>query len=172
VNASLRTFAVVFSTVLAGCGFHLRGSGTAQTLHESLNELRVSVDGSRAAHDPLLTSVQNALRTQAGVTVVEATDAPQLLLGPESVTSQVLSVGSNTRVSEYLLKYELSFRLLDGEGKELMASQTVRLERDYRYDPLNVLAKEREEEELKKELRRQAVQNLLRRLSRYKPAIP
>jgi hypothetical protein len=69
-------------------------------------------------------------------------------------------------VSEYLLKYELSFRLTDAAGQELAALQTIRLQRDYRFDPLNVLAKEREEQELKRDLQRDGVQQILRRLAR------
>jgi LPS-assembly lipoprotein len=38
--------------------------------------------------------------------------------------------------------------------------------RDYTFDPQNVLAKEREEAELKTAMRRDAVQQILRRLSR------
>jgi LPS-assembly lipoprotein len=143
----------------------LRGHVKAQ-LPPELQVLRVTVAGSQAAYDPLLLAMQNALRTQAGATVPDSGEVPLLTLSGERFDSQVLSVGATGRVSEYLLKYELSFRLTDAAGQELAALQTIRLQRDYRFDPLNVLAKEREEQELKRDLQRDGVQQILRRLAR------
>jgi len=45
----------------------------------------------------------------------------------------------------------------------------LRLQRDYRFNPLNVLAKEQEEANLKRELRRDALSQIVRRLARLKP---
>lgn len=161
------------SLLLLSCGFQLRGHTKAQ-LPPELQVLRVTVAGSQAAYDPLLLAMQNALRTQAGATVQDGGEVPLLTLSGERFDSQVLSVGSTGRVSEYLLKYELSFRLTDAAGQELAPLQTIRLQRDYRFDPLNVLAKEREEQELRRDLQRDGVQQILRRLARisFKPHAP
>ena len=70
------------------------------------------------------------------------------------------------KVDEYLLKYEVSFRLVDKRDKMLSPPQTIRLQRDHPFDRLNVLAKEREEQELRRVMQRDAVQQILRRLSR------
>jgi LPS-assembly lipoprotein len=153
------------SLPLAGCGFHLRGSASA-SLPESLWRLRVLVQDSKLANDPLLVAVKNALQTDPKIVITEDLDAPTLALFGERTDSQVLSVGSTGRVSGYMLKYEVSFRLADPKGRELLASQTVRLIRDYTFDPLNVLAKELEEQDLKRTMQRDAVQQILRRLWR------
>jgi LPS-assembly lipoprotein len=55
------------------------------------------------------------------------------------------------------------------DGKALAESQTIRVQRDHAFDRLNVLAKEREEQELRREMQRDAVQQILRRLSRITP---
>jgi len=151
--------------LLSGCGFHLRGAGSA-TLPESLWRLRVVVQDSKLANDPLLVAVKGALQTDPNVVIAEELDVPTLALFGEGTDSQVLSVGSSGRVSGYRLKYEVSFRLADAKGREWLAPQSVRLIRDYTFDPLNVLAKEQEEQELKRTMQRDAVQQILRRLSR------
>jgi LPS-assembly lipoprotein len=156
---------VACGVLLSSCGFHLRGQGSYM-LPESLSTLRVQVQGSRAAHDPLLSEMQNVLRSQTRAAVVESDDVPVLLLSGEKIDSQVLSVGSTGKVAEYLLKYEVTFQVLNAKRQPLTDPQTVRLARDYRYDPLNVLSKEREEEELRGRLRRDAAQQVLRRLSK------
>jgi LPS-assembly lipoprotein len=153
------------SLALMSCGFHLRGTQAA-AWPASIPEVRVVVADSRAAYDPLKLEMQSALRTQARVTVSEGGELPQLVLHGERMDQQVLSVGTTGRVSEYLVRYEVSFRFLGSDGKEIVSDQTVRLLRDYTFDPQNVLAKEREEAELKTAMRRDAVQQILRRLSR------
>ena len=150
---------------LSGCGFQLRGTGQT-ALPESLSVMRVVVENSRAANDPLLVAMKNALRTQGRVKIEDAPDVPVLVLSNERFQSETLSVRSTGKVSEYLLKYELSFRLTNIEGGDDTALQTIRLRRDYTFDPLNVLAKEKEEQALKNQMRRDAVQQVLRRLSR------
>lgn len=153
---------------IAGCGFQLRGLGTAQ-LPPSLSTLRVVVQGSQAANDPLRLTMEDALRVQAGATITQAGDAPVLTLTHEIIDSQVLTVDASGKAGEYLLRYEIGFSLSDINGP-LLPPQTLRLQRDYRFNPLNVLAKEQEEENIKRELRRDAFSQIIRRLARFTPS--
>jgi LPS-assembly lipoprotein len=162
-------FILHFALLLSSCGFHLRGSA-ATALPEPLARLRVSVADSRLVNDALLVAMKNALEAEAGVVVTDAADAPLLTLFGERTDTQVLSVSTSGRASGYLLKYEVSYRLADSKGAELLAPQSVRLLRDYTFDPINVLAKEQEEAELKRVMQRDAIQQILRRLSRYQSA--
>jgi LPS-assembly lipoprotein len=150
------------------CGFHLRGTGKVE-FPPILSALRVTVENNKQQNDPLLVAMKNALRAQTNVEIVDSSDAPLLVLYGESSDSQVLSVSSTGKADEYLLKYEVSFKLTDKESKALSVSQTVRVQRDHAFDRLNVLAKEREEQELRREMQRDAVQQILRRLSRITP---
>ena len=156
------------AVLIAGCGFQLRGLGTAQ-LPPSLSTLRVVVQDSLAANDPLRLTMEDALRVQAGATITQAGDAPVLTLTRETVDSQVLTVDASGKVSTYLVRYELSFNVVDAGGEVLLLPQTLRLQRDYRFNPLDVLAKEQEEETLKRELRRDALSQVVRRLARLTP---
>ena len=143
----------------------MRGTGKVE-FPSMLSTLRVMIESSQQQNDPLLVAMKNALRTQTDVQLEDTGDAPLLALFGERSESQVLSVSSTGKADEYLLKYEVSFRLTGKDGKALAESQTVRVQRDHAFDRLNVLAKEREEQELRREMQRDAVQQILRRLSR------
>jgi len=150
---------ISFATV--SCGFHLRGSGGA-LLPPSLATLRVVMSGP-SANQPLDVAVREAI-TQAGAKLVEGGDAPTLLLYDERIDSQVAAVRTATgKASEYTLRYTVSFRL---DGTQPVAAQTIRLQRDYSFDPNNVIAKEQEERDLQRDLRRDAAQQIVRRLAR------
>jgi len=154
--------------VLSSCGFHLRGTGKVE-MSPVFSTLRIMVEGNQQQNDPLLVAMKNALRTQTDVQIEDTGDAPLLVLYGERSDSQVLSVSSIGKADEYLLKYEVSFRLTGKDGKEVAESQTIRVQRDHAFDRLNVLSKEREEQELRREMQRDAVQQILRRLSRITP---
>lgn len=150
---------------LASCGFHLRGTGKVE-MPPVLSVMQVRMEGDLLGNHPLLEAVKNALRTQTDIQIQESGDAPRLMLYREQSDSRVLSLTSTGKVDEYLLKYEVSFRLVDVADKPLSEPQTVRVQRDHQFDRLNVLAKEREEQELRREMQRDAAQQILRRLSR------
>jgi len=136
---------------------------------DAFQRLRVVVQDSKLANDPLLVVVKSALQNDPKVVITDDKDSPALILSGEGSETQVLSVASTGRVSGYMVKYQLSFRVVDAKGREMIPSQTVRLMRDYTFDPINVLAKEQEERELKRTMQRDAIQQMLRRLSRYAP---
>lgn len=153
---------------MTGCGFHLRGQGTA-AFPAALSSLRVEIAGSRQENDPLLVAVRDALRTQAKVDVRDQGELPVLLLQNERSETEALSLSTTGKALENLLKYEVSFQLLDAVGGETFPPQTIRLRRDYIFDPLNVIAKQKEEEELLRQMRRDAAQQIVRRLARVLP---
>lgn len=154
--------------LLSACGFHLRGTGNVE-LSPALAKMRIVVEGSQLQNEPLLVAMKSALRTQTNIQVEDSGEAPLLLLYGERSDSQLLSVTSIGKAEAYLLKYEVSFRLIDKENNPLSEPQTVRIQRDLVYDRLNILSKEREELELRREMQRDAVQQILRRLSRINP---
>jgi LPS-assembly lipoprotein len=109
--------------------------------------------------------MRNALQSQAGAQVVDTPGVPTLTLLDESADSQVLAIDSTGKASHYLLNYKLTFALADATGRELLSAQSVKLQREYSFDKLSVLATEKENEFLRREMRRDAVQQVLRRLA-------
>ncbi|HEX9625704.1 MAG TPA: LPS assembly lipoprotein LptE [Acidiferrobacterales bacterium] len=132
--------------------------------------MRVAAAG--GAYAPLAIEMRHVLSAQAGVRIVDAVDAgvPTLTLSEEHVESQVLAIDVTGKVSDYLLNYRVQYSLADGQGRELISVESVKLQREYTFDKLSVLAKEKEEEFLRREMQRDAVQQILRRLASLPPA--
>lgn len=160
-------FTIHFSLFLSGCGFHLRGA-VPEEIPPVLREMRVVAPGSQLAYDPLKLEVQDVLRNQPGITLVEKGEVPTLVLMRERFDRQVLTVSSAGKARGFLLRYEVSFQLHDAEGGEITALQTLRLQRDYFYDPNIAFAQDRVEQELRESMRRDAAQQILRRLVKLK----
>lgn len=166
-HALFSTFFILhFSLALSACGFQLRGSAVSGFPPE-LSTLRVEMPGRLVGNqDPLRVAVETALRQQAGVTLATTGQVPVLVLDPEQFTTGAISVTTAGRASEYQITLVVSFQLRNAAGAVLLPPQTVRLQREYVYDPLNVVAKEREEQDLKEVMRRDVASQIVRRLAR------
>lgn len=156
------------SAMLAGCGFHLRGQGKAGLAPE-LSVLRVRLDGENVSATELRREVARALNTQSDVRIAAETEStiPVLTLYDEQSNSRVLSYDEDRNVSEFLLRYRVDFDVRSPAGEKLVKRQTIILQRDYTFDRLNVLAKEKEEQELREQMRQEAVQQMIRRLAAW-----
>jgi LPS-assembly lipoprotein len=149
---------------LSACGFHLRGAASV-TLPPELAVMRVTMGG--GAYPPLLVEVRNALLALGAVRLTDdvAAGVPVLHLHNETQGRQVLAIDSSGRVSAYLLDYRVDFSLEGPDGKPLLKRQPVKLQREYNFDRLAVLATEKQGEFLQNEMRRDAAQQILRRLA-------
>lgn len=150
---------------LAACGFHLR---VAITLPPQMERTQlVGIDSRGALAEEITAALENA-----GARVVAGDATAQLHISGEREARRLLSVGSTGRASEYELTYQFSFELrapaVDASGKAvtavLLPVQTVSLNRDYAFDPDNVLGKGEEEALLLREMRAFAVRQMLLRL--------
>lgn len=160
-----RTFLVMaLAMLLTACGFHLRGASSIKMPPE-LAVMRVTMGG--ASYPPLLVEVRNTLLALGDVRLTDDVSAsvPVLHLHNEINLSEVLAIDSSGRVSAYLLNYRVDFSLDGADGKPLLARQPVRLQREYSFDRLAVLATEKQSEFLQTEMRREAAQQILRRLA-------
>ncbi len=154
-----RTWLLVLILALAGCGFHLRGE---VKLPANISTVRIEAPN-RLLQDEL------SIYLKAGgahvTTRAEPADATLALSG-EDFQRRVLSVDPNTgKAREYELAYTVSVSMTRADGSVLLAPQQVRLVRDYVYDQDAVLGKSREEDVLRDEMRRDAVQQVLRRMA-------
>jgi LPS-assembly lipoprotein len=156
---------VTCCVLLVSCGFQLRGASSV-TLPPELQLMRVTMGG--AGFPPLLVEMRNALLALGNVRLTEDVSAgvPVLQLHAESNQSQVLAIDSNGRISAYLLNYRVDFSLAGADGKPLLDRQPVKMQREFSFDRLNVIATEKQSEFLQNEMRRDATQQILRRLAR------
>lgn len=154
----------VFAAILAGCGFHLRETGHA-ALAPELAVLRIA-----GAQRTVLDEMRDALVIEAGVRITEEAPYPLLTLSSETIQSEVLAITAAGTQSDFLLNYRLSYDLRAADGSVLIPSRTIRLQREYTFDKLNVLASERHDEFLRAAMRRDAVHQILRALSSVSPS--
>jgi LPS-assembly lipoprotein len=153
----------VLAQFLGGCGFHLRGASSV-ALPPELATLRVTMGG---GYPPLLLEVRSALQTQGRVRLTEDVSAsvPVLQLLSETSATELLAIDSSGRPIAYLLNYRVDYSLDGADGKPLLPKQSVKLQREYSFDRLNVIASEKQSDFLQTEMRRDAVQQILRQLA-------
>jgi len=72
-------------------------------------------------------------------------------------------------VSEFQLRYRVQFRLTDQKNHEHIPLSEIILKRDYSFNDEQALSKEAEEALLYRDMRNDAVQQLVRRLQATKP---
>ncbi len=140
---------------LAGCGFALRGTVELP----GLETVRVTGAGATMREELAV------FLREGGVQVAEGTADAELALTDEQMERRVLSIDPNTgKPREYELAYSVDFQLIDAKGAPLVRRQSVNLVRDFVFDVDAVIGKSREEGVLRKEMRRDAVQQIIRRL--------
>jgi LPS-assembly lipoprotein len=152
---------LIYSTaaLIAGCGFRLRGS-----IELPAELTKVAIEGTRP-NGELGVALRNGL-ARVGGQVVDSAEFAQsvLVITRDSSSRRVLSVDSIGQANEYELAYTLGFRLDDPDGTNRVVQQSINLRRQYRYNPDQTLAKADEEVRLVREMREDAVRQMLRRL--------
>lgn len=153
------TLATLLLLGLTACGFHLRD---ALLLPPDLGPLRV------AARDPdsaLAMALQQSL-ARAGATMAadDASDAAALNVVGERWGNTPISVDQFGRAQEFTLRYAVIFNLRRADGSDLVPQQAIELSRDYISVPTRSIGTEGEREILARELRRDMVSSILRRV--------
>jgi len=143
--------------LLAACGFQLRG--TAQLPFDSVY---VQAPSGSAFALQLKRAVESGTSTRVTDSPGDADVVLQIL--NELREKQILSLSGGGRVSEFLLRYRVSFRLTDRLNREHIPASEIVLRRDFTYNDDQALAKESEEASLYRNMQSDAVQQLLRRL--------
>ena len=149
-----------YSLLVSGCGWRLRGSYDFPSSME-----RVYVKGTGRYSD-LGSLVHDALLGTNARPVSQVDNATAILQILSNKSEQrILATDSSGRASEYEISYQLGFRVTDSKGIALVQDQTITTRREYRFDPSNVLATGDEVEQLKQDMLRSAVQQMLRRIN-------
>ena len=158
---------VLLTATLAACGFHLRGSAGSDLPYASMYialpetaEVRVWLE--RYLRGSTTTTVSDDAKT-ATVTFQQLSDGRD---------KSILSIDARGRVREYRLQMRYRFRLVDAQGREIVAPQEISMNRDMTYDDSQVLSKSMEENLLWRDMTNDLVNQIMRRLSRIKPKDP
>ena len=146
---------------LAACGFHLRG--TAQLPFKSVY---VQAPSTSEFARQLKRTLQSGTSTRVTNSPADAEVVLQIL--NELQEKQILSLTGGGRVSEFLLRYRVSFRLTDKLNHEHIPASEIVLRQDYTFNDEQLLSKDNEEANLFRTMRKDAVNQLLRRLQAAK----
>lgn len=150
-------FLCVLCLLLGACGFHLR------TLQRELPFSSVAVSGDSALARQLRQQLEHlaGTRLSASSKGAEAT----ILILSENVEKRISALTRGGKVAEYQLRYIVDFSVHNNSGKELQAPAQIEVRRDFPYDDQQTLSKEYEEKKLMDDMREQAVETILRRVS-------
>jgi len=150
-------FILLMAVIISGCGFHLRGDIILPALYE---RVQVVDKGYSDVGKSLSRALENV-----GSKIVSSPEAATAVVTVLSRGTQrrALNVGGN-RVREYELQLDITFVVQDHEGVQLAGQQTVSVVRNFQNDPNNVLAKDNEEQIIRKEMMQPAIIQVLRRM--------
>jgi LPS-assembly lipoprotein len=145
--------------MLAACGFHLRGE-----IQLSAALQRVHID-SVDPFSPLKRDVAAAL-TRAGAKVENAPGdgIAEINFSAVSMAPVVRSVGANAYVNEFSMVYHVEVQINDSDGKALLPKQVIEQSREYTFDQTQAIGTAAEQDEIKKEMERDMVQAVLRKV--------
>jgi len=155
---------LILTLLLSACGFHVRGQGgftfPFQTLFIKTSN----------ANAPFILDLKRAMQLY-NIKLVDSPENAQLTLHivSEITSKQILSLSTTGRILEYQLIYRVSLRAYDSQQQEWIPADEIVLQNYLAFDNIQILAKEMEETLLYQAMRKDAVQQILRRLSLAKP---
>ncbi|WP_019450861.1 LPS assembly lipoprotein LptE [Cupriavidus sp. BIS7] len=152
---------VATAALLSGCGFHMRGNADF-----AFKRLYIGIPPNSLMGADLRRNIRNGSDTQIVNDQKEADALLDVLADTRAKT--ILSITTEGVVREYRLTYRFTFRLRDASGKELIPPSTLVLTRDLTYNEANTLAKDYEEQQLYRDMQRDLVNQLMRRLAAVK----
>jgi LPS-assembly lipoprotein len=160
--ARSRYWVLIAAGSLSACGFRLAGSDPlpAVMARPYLSLKDPYTDFSREFEHQLKSSGASLQLTREGATA--AVDVTKDL-----VEQRTLAVSAKNIPTEYELTYTVTFSVR-GEGKELLAPQTISLSKDFSFDENLQLAKEHEADILRRQMARDLVSIAMRRLTSLK----
>ena len=155
-------FLLFLALLMGACSFHLRGQASMpfDTLYlDSTNPKSAFIKELRSNLE--MNKVQ-LVSTQEKADVI-------LDIVSEFPDKQILSLDASGRVNEFQLFYRISLRAYDLRKQDWIPAEEFVMHRNFPYDNNNVLAMQAEESLLYQSMRRDMVQQIVRRLSRARP---
>ncbi|HXF67330.1 MAG TPA: LPS assembly lipoprotein LptE [Burkholderiales bacterium] len=155
--AALALLLAATAVLLAACGFQLRGAAALP-----FGSLYVQA----APTSQFAVQLKRTVRAGGATRIAERPEEAEVILQilNELQEKQILSLGGTGRVREFELRYRVSFRLTDAKNREHIPATEIVLKRDYSFNDEQALSKESEEALLYRDMRNDAVQQLVRRL--------
>ena len=148
--------------LLAGCGFQFRGS---------VNLPFDSIFVEAAAGSYLGSRLERSIAARGGTRIADKPAAAEAVLQilNERQERDILSLSGGGRVSEFVLRYRVSFRVAAGAGPgEYISQSDLVLQRTISYSDQEASAKQSEEALLYRDMQIDAAEQIMRRLQAAK----
>ncbi len=147
-------------TTIAGCGFQLRGAPPVSAALQPL-----AVECARDVPELLCESVRDQLEL-GDVELAEASNAAYVMkLSDFQQDRRASAITVQAAAAEYTLRNSVSLELISTDQVPIIGDTRLSSSESYRYDETNVLAKQREEEELQTQLSNRLAQQIIFRLA-------
>jgi LPS-assembly lipoprotein len=144
---------------LSACGFHMRGE---VQLPPGMQRVHVQIAD---PYSPLVRDLEAALvRSGAKVENAAGDGIAEISIPVISLAPIVRSVGANAYVNEFSMVYHVEMQITDANGKTLMPKQVIEHSREFTFDQTQAIGTSAEQDEIKKEMERDMVQALLRKI--------
>jgi len=156
----MKTLMLLSCLTLTACGYHLKG---AVNLDEAYNKTYIQ----HAISAPLYRPLAVALSNQGLKLVNDASEATaKILIIKDNLSKQIQSIGTNNRVQEYRLDYELTFAVhfLD---RVQIAEMSLNLSRDYSFDIGQISGTQSEEQVLREQMYQDMAQMIIRAIANH-----
>lgn len=152
-------------TSVSACGFQLRGSTPASQISFD----SVYLDAAKGT--PLERELRRSILSQNNTTLAtdQKTAAVTLRILAAAEERKILTLNAGGQVREFSLIYRVKFEAVDKNNKKLMQPNELALQAFLSYSAEQALAKEKEERMTYDDLRRDAVNQIMRQLARIKP---
>ncbi len=160
-NWQLSSAGCLLLLLLTSCGFHLRGMCN---MPRWLNNTSIIVQNANRDLGPLLSDQLKTWNIQ--VCPDAATASYWLIIEEDHFQQQISSISSSTTPRQYQLIYTVKFKLQQAKGKDIIPDSQVVVSRQITINSDRILGSSNEEEHTKNDLRRDAVNQIIERLSR------
>jgi LPS-assembly lipoprotein len=154
----LKIVSLLSVLALAACGFHLRGSAA---LPKGMERVHIQVGGGGDFQRKL------ARALLASNVIVESKGGPgiaELNVPAQNFNVQSLTINGAAQVTEFAVRYHVVFSASDANGKLLVPSQAIDLQREYSYDASQPVGTQSQMEQIQASLIDDAIQAVLFRL--------
>ena len=154
---------------LAACGFHLRQN---VKLPASIQTAHLTVSGGG--------DFQRLLARELEVGGVDIKDEggpgiAEVRVPVAAFTTDTLTAGGYARITEYAVRFQVQFSVIDAVGNVIVPTQRIDMQREYSYDATNTIGNASQVTEIQRSLSQDMVQAILFRLqavSKQAAAVP
>lgn len=156
-------FGLMLVLLLTGCGYSLRGN---DVLSSQFDTLQLRLQDPNSEFSRLLRRSLDAADVTTNLlesNAQQGTDLAILSVGNEQLANRPVSVNPRARAAQYEIRLSIEIALSRGDS-ELIPQETMSVQRNYFEDIDNITGNRDEVQIITAEMRRELVNQLLRRL--------